>query len=353
MTVTLPVENPTVISRIRRIALDERWDDFVREQNGLLFSYSIWAQALEAGYRRYGAKSICYVFEREGKILCGTIGLVLDFRFIRIFFDNVPYGGLLGERHLFPEFLGAIEEDLRKQGIHQIRITSHFLNRFELGDGYKITETCQHLVDLEGVTPQSLWDSYGSSTRRAVKKAVKNGVEIRSIRSEQEIEAYYQLYRRTMDRNDTVGPFRKDFFLSIYHQIVKNGYGDYLFAYAGSKPIAATFLIFSKDCVVDYLMVSDERYFDLRPNDLLTHQALVNTLERKCRYFDFATGYGFGDTLSKFKEKWGAIAYPFHTYTKSFSSLRGHLWNGLWRVANTRLGTSSIFLIRKLLGRGN
>lgn len=335
-------------AKILQIEPGDIWDEFVSRQNGFLFLKSVWARTLELSYQRYKGKILCYVLEDDHQIRCGTIGIVLDFYFIKIYFNTVPYGGILGEKKFYPQFLSELERHLKAQGIHQLRFTSHFLNRFELDAGYRVKEARQFVVNLEGLNQETLWDSYNSSVRRAVKKAVRNHLTVRSISSEKDVDDYYELYKQTMSRKGTVGAFPKEHFYAIYHEMVSQQLADFLIVEHQGKPIASTILLFSSNCVIDYLMVSNEDYFVFRPNDFLTYHAINRTLEMKKQYFDFATGPILGGSLEQFKSKWGAESYPFYVYDKIFSPIRAYWWETAWNMANTKLGAGVLNKIRKL-----
>lgn len=336
--------------QIRQIKPDASWDAFARKEIGLIFYTSAWARTLEAGYKNHKGKSIAFVFEEDGEIVCGTMGIILEFGFIRIFFDSLPYGGLIGRKELLPEFLSQLEAALKKQGIHQIRITSHSFNRFELTEGYEARGASQHVIDLTGVTKEKLWKSYDSRTRWAIRKAMRENVVVHHVTAIEELKEYSVLFWKTMRRHQTVGPFPKEYFPAIFENLVSKGLAYIIFAKLKGKTIAAKLMMYNEDGVIDYFSVSDEDYFSYHANELLTHWAIDNTIERGGQYFDFATSYGYGDSLCKYKEKWGAKFHDFCTYTKNFTPWRCRLWDATWRFANTKFGSALLRSVRKFRG---
>ena len=48
----------------------------------------------------------------------------------------------------------------------------------------------------------------------------------------------------------------------------------------------------------------------------------------------------------KFKEKWGAQSHPFYIFEKDLIPIRATIWTWCWKIANSRIGTYLIRLLR-------
>lgn len=323
---------------IEVLSPNKEWDLFVKDHSSLLFYYSAWGKVIEEGYGEFKGKVNCYVYREGNEIVCGTIGVVLNFKFIKIFVDNIPYGGLLGDAKFFSEFIGKLEQLLKKNRIHQIRMTSHYFNKFEEHKGYKAKPAVQHIVDLEKMTCEDLWANYSSQTRWSINKARKSDLSIQKITSEKEIDDFYSLYKKTMRRNRSIGYFSKEHFISIYNNLVSCGQADIFFVLHNNIPVSSMILLFSDEYVIDYLSVSDEKYHKFRANDLLLHTVLCNSIKDNRKYFDFSISEIYDSSLIKYKEKWGALNHEFFYYSKNFSTLRCQLWDCLFKIINSKFG---------------
>jgi hypothetical protein len=324
----------------------EGWNAFVERHNGYIFHQSEWMSVLEAGYSNHAV----YAFlKAEGEIVAGIAGTTFDFKFFRMFFSNMPYGGYVGESNFFSKLQEELEKALRKLRIHQIRMTQteRFPGYFP-ADYLSKHAGFQHVVDLSDQTPSSLWEGYRSNNRRDIRKAMKSGIEIETLKSADQLPAYLELYKETMKRNAAPMFYPKKLFLSILSNLHKKEKADILFAKFENKPIAAILLIYSKDTVHLLGSVSSTPYLKYCPNELLLHTAMELTLQKRCRFFVFMMSSNEDTNLIKFKEKWNAKAATFDIYEKDLSVFHCNLWRWSWAIAQSQIGTRILSWIQTL-----
>jgi CelD/BcsL family acetyltransferase involved in cellulose biosynthesis len=312
------------------------WDEFASKHSAYLFHRSIWNEVLREGY---GSEVIYGTLLRGGETVLGISGVVFDVKLMRIFFSNMPYGGLIGDLQYVPEFLAAFEPALRKRGIHQIRMTRTARYGSQLPSAYLSKQpTCQHRVNLAGHSRESLWEGYSRNVRRDVRKAMRSGVNVRPITSEEGLEVYFRLYLETMTRNRAPTFYTKRFYRAIYRHLVSKNLATMFLAEREGRVIAGIILIYSDDTAHLLGSASSSDAFRFCPNEFLLHQGMELTLSRGLRYFDFMMSPPGDERLMKFKDKWNAERFPFDILEKDLSWLRPRLWNFAWRLAQSRVG---------------
>lgn len=197
---------------------------------------------------------------------------------------------------------------------------------FEFRDGAGSLPASQafyeHVLDL-APGEKSLLKQCDSSTRRAVQKGERNGLEIRQETSLEATRNYYQLHCLTRKYHG-LPPQPFCFFENIQRHILSRGLGFVLSAWKGELPVsAAVFFHFGKNALYKF-GASNREFLELRGNNLIMWEAI--------KRFS-ATGFqtlGFGKTapqnsgLRRFKCGWGAIesriVYSrFNFQKKSFS----------------------------------
>lgn len=306
------------------------WNAFIEELSaGILFSPD-WIGSVSRGY---SAGSLYACVRKDGKIKTAIAGIIYDFRFFRMFFSNVPYGGILGELSLSGLLLDNLETELKKRKVHQLRLTRTSEQPCAVSDSFYEKKAFQHALDLRGMTPERLWKQFRKNTRRDVQKARRSGIVIRQIKNAAELPEYYRLYSLTMRRNAALCHYTKKLYQEIEQNLIRSGKASILFADYGGKPVAGMLLLFSTDRTYLIGNVSDPAYLRSCPNDLLYHAALEETLRRGLPVFDFMTSEHADEPLMNYKEKWGASRFPFSIYQKSLSPLHCRLWEIAWAFA--------------------
>ena len=321
---------------------DEELKRFLSGKNISIFSTPTWNEILRSGFH-VNAKYYC--LRENGQILLSLPGVLFDFKLVKVFYANMPYGEFIGDMGYIQSFLGLMEEHLKKEKVHLIRIAqlggqdSAWMKDYHPRKGY------QHVLNLEGIGEDALWKTYKSSIRRNIKRAETSGVTIREIETKREMEELYRLYLETMGRNHATPTWTKGVLYAIYDLLVKPGQASIYFALWEGKTIAGLILINSENIASYFLGASGTGFHSLRPNDFLFHQAIRRSLSAGKKKFDFMTCVEWDEDLIRFKEKWGAKRYPFVIYEKELNPFRARIWAYLWKIANSRVGS---FLLGRL-----
>ena len=175
-----------------------------------------------------------------------------------------------------------------------------------------------HTVDLSGGT-KNTYKGFSGSTRRNIRKAVKEGVNTVRCQSWEGIEKYYALHCLTRKEHG-IPPQPIFFFRKIYENIIGCGLGSVFIASYGGKAIgAAVFFHLGAESVFKY-GAYDRRYQKLRPNNLVMWEGIKWYSENGYRSLCLGRTDPDDIGLIRFKDGWGAeqkeIRYYRYDYAK-------------------------------------
>jgi len=319
----------------RRSAQDPKVHQFLRENSPGFYNRREWFCVLQEGFK---APVLCYCLEEDEKIYLALPGIILDFRIMRMFYSNIPYGGFVGEMEYLSGFLALLEKSFKEDHVHFIRIAKDSRTQFPEPEGYLKEMAFTHLLDLDGMTEESLWANYKKRVRRDVRKAEKSGITVHEANDLREIDVLFDIYLETMKRNEAYNTWTKKALYAIYDHLVQKGEAKILLAKLKDEIIAGIILIFSPETTYYFFAASSQKNLSLCPNDLLVHHGICLTIAAKRRFLDLMASQREDVALMNFKEKWGAQKQPFYFYEKSLSSFRTWLWRRAWWMMNTAWG---------------
>lgn len=293
---------------------DPRWEEMVaRLPDGLIFHHPAWLQVIEEAFNYKPMHLAC---ENADGQLCGILplfsmrGLLTGHRFSSL--PRTPVGGPLAcdEQTMAALVHAAVKQTGEAAGAQlQIKMLSNTLDGLVSGVvGVPWRQT--YVAELPE-QPELL--RFGNSRnhaqiKRAVNKAINQGVEVSVAETERELHAWYQLYLETM-RFVVVPPRPYRFFELAWRRLSASGMLRLLLARhyeAGrAKLIGGVFLLMFGRTV--FYVFSGWRREDqaLRPNNLLHWRAIHDACGEGFRYYDFGEVTQNNQGLAEFKSKWG------------------------------------------------
>ena len=173
----------------------------------------------------------------------------------------------------------------------------------------------QHVLDL-APRPDAIERGFSSAARRGVRKARREGVEIRVGAAEDDLaRVYYALHLQTRRRLGVpVQPRR--FFRLLWQRVLAPGHGRLLLACAEGAPIAGAVFLEAGPTVIYKYGASDAAAWGRRPNNLLFGEVIRWACEAGLRELDFGRTDLEHEGLKQFKRGWGAQELPLHhTYS--------------------------------------
>jgi lipid II:glycine glycyltransferase (peptidoglycan interpeptide bridge formation enzyme) len=178
-----------------------------------------------------------------------------------------------------------------------------------------------HVLELRG-GEVDLLSRFRDSTRRNIRKAKKEGVEVRIEDSFESIRHFYRLHCLTRKEHG-LPPQPFSFFVNLHRHLISKGAGFVAIAYHEMSPVsAAVYLHAGRKGFYKY-GASDKNYFHLRANNLVMWEAIRWYLKNGYASLCFGRTEVGNEGLNQFKAGWateeGKIRYYMYDInTKAF-----------------------------------
>jgi predicted N-acyltransferase len=193
------------------------------------------------------------------------------------------------------------------------RIVSEFVRFHPLLDNQQGLERSMEIVHANDTVTIGLQEGgdllvrIPGKNRNMIRKAMKNGIEIKKISIEENLEEFILIYYATMRRNDAAAFY---FFTEAYFRKTIELFGEdiHLFgAFLDGKMISATLILTRGKFMHYHLSGSLDGYRNLGANNLLLFKIAEWGQERGVRNFHLGGGYsGQEDSLYRFKKTFTA-----------------------------------------------
>jgi hypothetical protein len=161
-----------------------------------------------------------------------------------------------------------------------------------------------HTLDLTK-GEKALHSGLRDSTRRNIKKAAAQGVEVRITNDFEGVREFYRLHCFTRKVHG-VPPQPFSFFRKIYDRVISAGHGFLVLASHGGKNIAGSVFLYFGDRAVFKYGASDRKYQELRGNNLVMWEAIKWFAGNGFKSFCFGRTELGNEGLRQFKSGWGA-----------------------------------------------
>jgi lipid II:glycine glycyltransferase (peptidoglycan interpeptide bridge formation enzyme) len=161
-----------------------------------------------------------------------------------------------------------------------------------------------HRLDLR-CGPEALFGGLKSSVRRALRKAAESKLVVQVSQEREAILAFYRLHVRTRRRHG-LPPQPVSFFLNIHQEIIEPGLGFVVIATSAARPVAAAVFFHFGSKAVYKFGASDERFQELRGNNLVMWEAIRFLAQSGKEQLHFGRTSLENDGLRRFKLGWGA-----------------------------------------------
>jgi hypothetical protein len=166
-----------------------------------------------------------------------------------------------------------------------------------------------------------------SSIKRAVKKAINNGVEYRLAESEKDLKQWYKLFLN-LNRYHTNPPRPYKLFKISWDILHPKGMMQVALAeqkIKGKKKIIAGLLLYYFNETVTFAYNGSSRsYFDLRPNDFLHWNAIHNAQKEGYKFYNWGNAGEDNAGLASYKKKWCSKKFPIYQYFYPRPTVKGY-----------------------------
>jgi serine/alanine adding enzyme len=285
---------------------DARWDAYVdAHPHAHQYHRSAWKRIIESAFHH----DTYYLFsESSSGVVNGVLPLArLRSRMFGDFLVSVPYvnyGGCCADNE-------AIEEELLREGVRVANElgVDHLEVRTEtprdMGLQVRSAKASMRLP-LSG-SSERLWERFPAKLRSQIKRAQKEGMDVR-VGREEELEAFYRVFSVNM-RDLGTPVYGLDFFGTVLRELPNSSW--VVTVNFGSEPVAASILLGFRDRIEIPWASSLRQYNKLSPNMLLYWHSLKFAADSGYELFDFGRSTPDSGPY-RFKAQWGASPIPLH-----------------------------------------
>lgn len=217
------------------------------------------------------------------------------------------YGGFLFSREASEEERKAVW-DAYVEKMKEMNVVDNFVRYHPVLANAVPMKEMSPVIDLGKTVAMDLtsedviWTNIHSKNRNMIRKAEKNGIEIKHGQGIELFDEFIKIYNATMDKDNAEKYyyFKHEFYESI-NKDLKDNYEMFWAEYEG-KIIAMSIMIFANGRLNYHLSGSDIEYRNLAPSNLLLYKAALWGCEKGMKTFHLGGGVGSGeDNLFKFK----------------------------------------------------
>jgi lipid II:glycine glycyltransferase (peptidoglycan interpeptide bridge formation enzyme) len=181
---------------------------------------------------------------------------------------------------------------------------------------------------------------YEHKVRKNVMKAQRCGLRTELDFSGRRLDEFCDLYAATMARRSAESLYRLP--RAYFEAICRELSGLYVFFHtlADERVVSSELVLISRDRVYSFLGGTDDRAFDMRPNDLLKHSVVLWARSAGKREFVLGGGYRVDDGIYRYKRAFAPRGVvPFFVGTRIFAPAR---YDVLVAAAGSRQGVDAL-----------
>ena len=248
-------------------------------------------------YYESGDLRAIYVYMRRKTSLYGVFDSVTPYGYGGVLFE-----GNASEKNkaaFWNEYLATMEEE---------HIIDNFVRYHPVLKNAGPMKSVSNVIDLgktiafDLTSPELIWENIIGKNRNMIRKAEKNGIEIRHGNSLDLFVDFKRIYNATMDKDhaEQYYYFGDAFYESIHNDLHDNY--EMFYAVLGEQIIAMSIMLFANKQMHYHLSGSMMDYRNLAPSNLLLYKAALWGCEHGFKTFHLGGGVGSGeDNLYKFK----------------------------------------------------
>jgi len=287
------------------------WDDLLLSQHDhSIFHTTHWARIL---HESYGYTPLYFTLFHDGALsalipVMEVNSWITGRRAVSLPFTDYCEP-IMTENGIFPELMEALLSQGRKSKWKSIELRP--MNALP-SQYLPASVYFGHALDISR-SEDDIFGNLRDSTKRNIKKAKKEGVEVTFSDSMDSLTQFCRLNCITR-KDHGLPPQPAVFFKKIHEHILSNGLGTVALAKHQGKYIAgAVYFHFSDQAFYKY-GASDKAYQNFRANNLIMWEAIRLYCTKGCAGLQFGRTEPQNDGLRQFKAGWGAREYPIHYY---------------------------------------
>jgi hypothetical protein len=289
-----------------------KWNELLLTKEGAcIFHSSAWARVL---FDTYHYSPLYFVIIEDNELSVAIPFMEVKSAFTGWRGVSLPFSDycdpIVSKEVNFQDVLNQISEYGKRSGWKYIEIRGG--NGFLSGVPYSANYYGHNLDITQG--EERLYANLRNSTRRNIKRAAKEGVQVKICTSLEAIGEFYRLNCITR-KGHGLPPQPYCFFETIYNYIIKKELGFIVLATYQEKTIAGAMYFHFGDKAIYKYGASDKRYQHLRPNNLVMWEAIKWYSKNGFHSFSFGRTEPNAGGQRQFKTGWGTSETIIKYYT--------------------------------------
>ena len=333
---------------VNAMRIKEEWNEFVfKHPYGNIFQSPHLAQVFEKA-KGIEPIALALVDEKSGKIYASLLAFVMKYTNIfgsftsrarirggPLFLDNEE--GFLATKILLKYYEHVVRKKALYTDIWNLKDIRNLTASIPIRDGGYVYEAhLNFLIDLTK-SKEELWANLSKKRRNNIRRALKNGVTVKVVESEDQIYKFYDMLHETY-RNAKLPLADISLFRSIFKSLTPKNMAKLLLAKYENNYIGGILILTYDGVIYDWYAGADREYLKVCPNDLLTWHAIEWGSKNGYHTFDFG-GAGNPNNnehegIREFKKQFGGQLVNFGRYKKIHSPRKLWLAEGgfeVWR----------------------
>ena len=295
----------------------QKWDEVVKSFDDYDIYY---LNGYTDGFKLHGDGEPClfYYNSRSLRAICVVmlrdISNDLSFKGLipaETYYDAItPYGyggfifqGTISDENL-DEFWTDYNQELSKRNIISVFYRFHpILKNAHQLDRYINVVDLGKTINIDLTNREDIWDNFTGKNRTSIRKAIKNGIEIKHGDGITLLSKFREIYDSTMDHDHATSYYY--FAPEFYNSIDSKLKGNYQLFYAtyNGEIISIAIMLYANKQMHYHLSGSIYEYRSISPSNLLLFEAACWGAEHGFQTFHLGGGVGSGeDPLFKFKQ---------------------------------------------------
>ena len=217
------------------------------------------------------------------------------------------YGGPLGnmnDEELWNRFIEAFGDYCRTTGVVAEFVRLHPLlgAKSAMASHYEFALANLNVVANLQQDDETLWRSYKRNNRKNIKKALRSGVRGFCERAPSEhFDDFLAIYLATLGRQRAKDFYRfsPGFYEVLHRQMPESVV--YFFAEYQGQVVSCELCLVSETTIYSFLGGTDEKYFNVRPNNLLKHELIRWARDQGLKYYLIGGGNKMNDGIFRYK----------------------------------------------------
>ena len=323
----------------------EQWDQLLTNSEHLLFHEAIWSEVVREGV---SSRVVAILFKEDGVPKSGAVGFLLGGYGINIAYFNFPYGGIIGSPPPSESLKKLLSDFAKQYSVCQIQFVGFPGAPAVISEDFEFARDTTHVLELNGVTPESLWEGYRRSRRQDIRKARERGITVEETSDMSDVDMVHDFYLQTMARTGGLARYKKSLLRAIVSKLGPKTRAHMYIAKMQGTPIAGMLLVDSKHLSHGLLMASSDDGLKHQPNKLMLHTAAERCTLKGLAGLDYMPSGQSASGVTNFKNLWGANEVKLRHATVVTKKYRAMAWRTAFAIAKKQPFRSILSMLRRM-----